>query len=130
MGKSKKVKFTLEYMIRSTPLALYNFLTTATGLSQWFAEDVDNEENTFYFTWGKQTDIAEMISTEDDDFIRYRWDYQDEDEYFEFRIEKGDITDDTVLFITDIVDEGDVESQKQLWDAQIKSLSKRIGAAW
>ncbi|MBK8488060.1 MAG: ATPase [Chitinophagales bacterium] len=129
MGKSKKVKFTLEYMIRSTPLALYNFLTTATGLSQWFAEDVDNEENTFYFTWGKQTDIAEMISTEDDDFIRYRWDYQDEDEYFEFRIEKGDITDDTVLFITDIVDEGDVESQKQLWDAQIKSLSKRIGAA-
>ncbi|MBK7110722.1 MAG: ATPase [Bacteroidetes bacterium] len=116
-------------MIRSTPLALYNFLTTATGLSQWFAEDVDNEENTFYFTWGKQTDIAEMISTEDDDFISYRWDYQDEDEYFEFRIEKGDITDDTVLFITDIVDEGDVESQKQLWDAQIKSLSKRIGAA-
>lgn len=129
MGKNKKVKFTLEYMIRSTPLALYNFLTTATGLSQWFAEDVDNEENTFYFTWGKQTDIAEMISTEDDDFIRYRWDYQDEDEYFEFRIEKGDITDDTVLFITDIVDEADVESQKQLWDAQIKSLSKRIGAA-
>ncbi|HET8962626.1 MAG TPA: START-like domain-containing protein [Chitinophagales bacterium] len=129
MGKNKKVKFTLEYMIRSTPLALYNFLTTATGLSQWFAEDVDNEENIFYFTWGKQTDIAEMISTEDDDFIRYRWDYQDEDEYFEFRIEKGDITDDTVLFITDIVDEGDVESQKQLWDAQIKSLSKRIGAA-
>lgn len=129
MGKNKKVKFTLEYMIRSTPLALYNFLTTATGLSQWFAEEVDNEENIFYFTWGKQTDIAELISTEDDDFIRFRWDYQDEDEYFEFRIEKGDITEDTVLYITDIVDESDVESQKQLWDAQIKSLSKRIGAA-
>ncbi len=129
MGKSKKVKFTLEYIIRSTPLVLYNFLTTATGLSQWFAESVDNEDNTFYFTWGKQTDIAELISTEDDDFIRYRWDYQDEDEYFEFRIEKGDITEDTVLYITDIVDESDVESQKQLWDAQIKNLTKRIGAA-
>lgn len=125
----KKVKFTLEYIIRSTPLALYNFLTTATGLSQWFADEVDNEETTYYFTWGRQTDVAELISTDDDDFIRYRWDYQDDDEYFEFRIEKGDITEDTVLYITDIVDEKDVESQKQLWDAQIKSLTKRIGAA-
>ncbi|MFN3939671.1 MAG: START-like domain-containing protein [Chitinophagales bacterium] len=126
---AKRVKFTLEYIIRSSPLVLYNFLTTSIGLSQWFADNVDNEDNTYYFTWGKQTDVAELISTEDDEFIRYRWDYQDDTEYFEFRIEKGEITEDTILYITDFADEKDVESQKQLWDAQIKNLSKRIGAA-
>ncbi|MBK7819327.1 MAG: hypothetical protein IPJ60_18675 [Sphingobacteriaceae bacterium] len=29
-----------------------------------------------------ETDSADRISTDDDDFIRFRWDWQDEDEYF------------------------------------------------
>jgi uncharacterized protein YndB with AHSA1/START domain len=127
MGKQKK--YTLEYVIRSSPLVLYNFLTSPTGLQQWFADAVDNDGTTYYFTWGLSTETAELISTDDDDFIRYRWDYYDDDKYFEFRIEKGEITEDTILYITDFAEERDLESQKQLWDVQIKNLIKRIGAS-
>ncbi|MBC8047337.1 MAG: ATPase [Fimbriimonadaceae bacterium] len=127
MGKTKQ--FTLEYMIRSSPLVLYNFLISPTGLQQWFADEVDNEGNTYFFTWNGSMETAELISTEDDDFIRYRWDYYDKDQYFEFRIDKTEVTDDTILYITDFADEKEMESQKQLWDTQIKNLIRRIGAS-
>ena len=117
---SKSEKFTLEFIIRSSAKVLYDFLITPTGLSQWFADQVDNEGNTYFFTWDSVEDQAELISTDDDDFIRFQWDYQDEDEYFEFRIEKGEITGDTILYVTDFADPSEVESQKQLWQSQIK----------
>jgi uncharacterized protein YndB with AHSA1/START domain len=127
MGKS--IKYTLEYIVRSSPNVLYNFLITPTGLSQWFADEVDNEGNTFYFSWNGVEEEAELISTDDDEYIRFRWSYYEEDEYFEFRIEKSEITGDTILYITDFAEEKEVESQKQLWDSQIKNLIKRIGAS-
>lgn len=126
---SKKKQFTIEYIIKSSPLVLYNCLITATGLQQWFADTVDNDGNTFYFTWNGETEIAELISTEEDDYIRFRWEYQDEDEYFEFRIDKTEITNDTILFVTDFADEREVDAQRRLWDAQIHNLIKRIGAS-
>ncbi|HNW00194.1 MAG TPA: START-like domain-containing protein, partial [Chitinophagales bacterium] len=112
----------------SSPLVLYNCLTTATGLQQWFADIVDNDGNTFYFTWNNDTETAELISTEEDDFIRFRWDWQDEGEYFEFRIDKTEITNDTILYITDFAEDRELDAQKRLWDAQIQNLIKRIGA--
>ncbi|MEZ5013847.1 MAG: START-like domain-containing protein [Chitinophagales bacterium] len=126
---TKKKMFTLEYIIKSSPLVLYNCLTTATGLQQWFADTVDNDGNTFFFTWNGDTDSAVMISTEEDDYIRFRWDYQDNDEYFEFRIDKTEITNDTILYVTDFADESEVDAQKRLWDTQIHNLIKRIGAS-
>lgn len=129
MAKSKTKKYTLEYIIRSSPLILYDFLTTATGLQQWFADEVDNEGNQFSFTWRGETENAELISTEDDDFIRYRWDWQEPDEYFEFRIDKSEITNDTILYVSDFAEERDLDNSKRLWDAQIHNLIKRIGAS-
>ncbi|MBK7035151.1 MAG: ATPase [Chitinophagales bacterium] len=125
---SKKKKFTIEYIIKSSPLVLYNCLTTPTGLQQWFADTVDNDGNTFFFTWQGETDSADLISTDDDDFIRFRWDWQDEDEYFEFRIDKTEVTNDTILFVTDFADDNEMDAQKRLWDAQIHNLMVRIGA--
>jgi uncharacterized protein YndB with AHSA1/START domain len=129
MPKSKTKKFTLEYLIRSSPLILYDFLTTATGLQQWFADEVDNEGNEFSFTWRGETERAELISTEDDDYIRYRWDWQSPEEYFEFKIDKSEITNDTILYVSDFAEERDMENAKRLWDAQIHNLIKRIGAS-
>lgn len=129
MAKSKTKKYTLEYIIRSSPIILYDFLTTATGLQQWFADEVDNEGKVFSFTWQGETETAEMISNEDDEYIRYRWDWQEKDEFFEFRIDKTEITNDTILYVSDFAEERDMDNSKRLWDAQIQNLMKRIGAS-
>ena len=59
--------------------------------------------------------------------MRYRWDYQAKDEYFEFSIKKSDISQDTILTITDFADPKEMKDQQLLWDSQIKSLKKHIG---
>ena len=101
----------------SAPRPVYStiFLITPTGLSQWFADNVDNEGNTYFFTWNGVEEEAELLTTDDDDSIRFRWDYYDDDEFFEFRIEQGEITGDTILYITDFAEPNEVDSQKALW---------------
>ena len=125
---AKKVLYTVEYSLRSSPAILYNFLTTPSGLSQWFAEHVDINGDEINFTWDGSVDTAYIVEKDEDSFVRYRWDYQDEDQYFEFRITKSEITDDTILTVTDFCDDYEVEDQRQLWDRQITILKRQIGA--
>ena len=49
------------------------------------------------------------------------------DEYFEFRIEKTEITNQTILVIKDFAEKKEIKDQTQLWDYQIKELFHRLG---
>ncbi|GIV32994.1 MAG: hypothetical protein KatS3mg031_0529 [Chitinophagales bacterium] len=126
-SKSGNLMFQLEYTIRSSPSILYDFLTTPSGLAQWFADKVDFNEPHCTFEWDGSVEHATIIDSIEDEYVRYRWDYSDEDEYFEFRITRNEITGDTVLTITDFAPESEIESQKLLWDSQIKTLIHQIG---
>lgn len=123
-----KEKFTLEYPIRCSPAILYEFLSTANGLQEWFADKVDSKDTTFYFTWNGATDEAEQLESEENEFVRYRWDYYGPDEYFEFRITRSHVTNETILQIIDFADKFDINDQKQLWDTQVVDLKHRIGS--
>ena len=120
--------FTLEYPVRCSPAILYEFLATPNGLQEWFAEKVDQREDTFYFTWNGATDEAERVEASENDRVRYRWDYYDQDEYFEFKIDQSTVTNETILLITDFADKSDMKDQQQLWDTQVQELKHRIGS--
>lgn len=125
MAGNKKIE--IEYTIRSSPAILYNFLTTASGLAQWFADTVDIETGVCTFGWNGSEDTAHVVEESENEFIRYQWDYSDEDEYFEFRISKSEVTGDTILTITDFVHESEVDGQMRLWDSQVKMLTQQVG---
>jgi hypothetical protein len=127
--KKKKIIYTLEYPIRSSPTILYEFLASAVGLQEWFADKVDQRDKQFYFTWNGATDEAEQIEAFENNYVRYRWDYYDDEEFFEFRIEQSPITNETILRITDFADKVDLDSAQQLWNQQVNNLKHRIGAA-
>jgi uncharacterized protein YndB with AHSA1/START domain len=124
---SKKQLFTLEYPLRCSPSILYDFLSTPAGLQEWFADKVDERENTFSFSWNGSTDKAEMLESEQDKFIRFHWSYAPKDEFFEFRIEKSEVTNQTILIIKDFADKKDIKDQTQLWSSQVKDLFHRLG---
>lgn len=126
--KSKKSMFTVEFPVRCSPAILYEFLSTPTGLQEWFAEKVDQKENTFFFSWNNSTDEADRVSFEENEFVRYRWDYYDDEEYFEFRIAQSPVTNETILQITDFADKIDIKDQQQLWNTQVNDLKHRIGS--
>lgn len=124
---SKKQQFTLEYPVRCSPSILFEFLSTPAGLQEWFADKVDERDSVFSFSWNGATDRAEVLETEDEKFIRFHWLHAPKDEYFEFRIEKSEVTNQTILVIRDFADKGEVKDQSQLWDYQVKDLFHRLG---
>ena len=70
---SKKQLFTLEFPVRCSPTILFEFLSTASGLQEWFADRVDEWENVFSFSWnGGTPDKAEILAQAENKFIRFR----------------------------------------------------------
>jgi len=124
----KKVMYSVEFPLRCSPPILYEFLATPVGLQEWFADKVDQRENTFFFTWNGSTDAAEILEHIDNEFIRYRWDHYSQDEFFEFSIEQSQVTNETILRITDFADKGDLKDQERLWSSQVSNLKQRIGS--
>jgi uncharacterized protein YndB with AHSA1/START domain len=124
---SKRIKYNLEFPIRCSTSILFQFLSTPSGLGEWFAESVKQKENTFVFHWKGSDEIAEMIAAEEDEYVVFKWDWMEKDEYFEFRIEKSPITNETILTITDFAESNDMKDQEQLWQAQIHELMHRLG---
>lgn len=122
-----RVAYTLEFPIRCSPAILFEFLATPTGLQEWFADKVDQRENRFYFYWNGSVDTAEQIDSILNAVVRYRWDYYDDDEFFEFRIEQSPVTNMTILRITDFADRSDLKDQERLWETQVGDLKHRLG---
>lgn len=124
---SKKQQYTLEYPVRCSPSILYEFLSTPAGLQEWFAEKVDERDNVFSFSWNGSTDKAEVLESEENRFIKFHWTHTPKEEYFEFRIERSEVTNLTILVINDFAEKKDVKDSTQLWGYQVKELFHRLG---
>jgi hypothetical protein len=122
-----KQLYTLEYPVRCSPTILYDFLTSPAGLGEWFADKVDERDDVYYFGWSGTYEKADLVEKEHDKFIRYHWQSSPKEEYFEFRIDKSEITNQTILIISDFAEKKDIKDQTNLWDHQVKELFHRIG---
>ncbi len=125
---SKKQLFTLEYPVRCSPTILFEFLSTASGLQEWFADKVDERDNTFSFFWNGSEERADIVETDEESYIRFHWQHAPAEEYFEFRIEKSEVSNQTILIIKDFAEKKDIKDQSQLWNYQVKDLLHRIGS--
>jgi len=124
---SKKQLFSIEYPVRCSPSILYEFLSTSSGLQEWFAEKVDDQDGVFYFSWNGSEETAEVVDKEEDKFIRFHWSHAPKDEYFEFSIEKSEVSNQTILVIKDFAEKREIKDQSMLWDHQVKDLFHRLG---
>jgi uncharacterized protein YndB with AHSA1/START domain len=122
-----KQLFTLEYPVRCSPSILFEFLSTPAGLQEWFADKVDERDQVFSFTWNGTTDRAQVLESELDKSIRFHWLHAPKNEYFEFRIEKAEVSNQTILQIRDFAEKREIPDQKRLWDFQVNDLLHRLG---
>ena len=121
-------KYELEFQIRSSVNILFNCLSTPSGLSEWFADDVNCTKNTYTFIWDNSEQEAELITVSNNYFIKFRWLDYPENTFFEFRIEVDEITNDVVLKVTDFAESDEVQEGKDLWTSQIHTLMKHLGS--
>ncbi len=122
-----KQLYTLEYSVRCSPSILFEFLSTPAGLQEWFADKVDERDQVFSFTWSGSTDRAQVLESELDKSIKFHWLHAPKSEYFEFRIEKAEVSNQTILQIRDFAEKKDIADQKRLWDFQVNDLKHRLG---
>ena len=128
----EKIKFELEFPIHSSPQLLYQYISTPSGLSEWFADNVNSRGELFTFIWNDSEEKAKLLSKKSGERIKFRWltdDEEGESYYFEIRIQVDEITKDVSIIITDFIDEDEVEEAKMLWENQISDLKQVLGSA-
>ena len=123
-----KQLYTLEFPVRCSPTILYEFLSSPAGLGEWFADKVDEKDGVFYFGWSGSTEAADVVEKEQDKMIRFHWESAPDTEYFEFSIDKSEITNQTILIIKDFAEKKEIKDQSMLWDHQVKELFHRLGS--
>ena len=122
-------KYDLEYVFHASQKVLFERLSTSSGLSEWFADDVNQKDNIFTFEWDGSKQEAKMILKRENQLVRFHWlDSDDENSYFEFRFEVDALTNDLSLIITDFADEDEIDENMELWDSQISELKHLLGA--
>ena len=125
---AEKKMYQIEYTFNTSPKVLYYRLSTPSGLSEWFADDVNLHDGVLTFIWNDSEEQAEILSKKDNHFIKYRWlEDENEDTYFEFRIVTDELTGDVALHITDFIEEEEQEDSIELWNSQIGNLKHSLG---
>ncbi|MBF6609161.1 MAG: SRPBCC domain-containing protein [Flavobacterium sp.] len=126
-----KVRYEMEFQVNSSPQLLYQYISTPSGLSEWFADNVNSRGEYFTFIWNDSEERARLTSKKSGEKVKFRWiDEKDKDTdfYFELRIIEDEITKDVSLMVIDFADEEEVEEAKLLWENQVADLKHVIGS--
>ncbi len=127
---SDRIKFEMEFPIKVSQKLLFQYISTPSGLSEWFADNVNSRGEIFIFIWNESEESAKLIRKINNEKIQFQWlDDEETDYYFELRIQFDEITKDVSLIVTDFAeDEDEVEESKLLWTNQISDLKKVLGS--
>ena len=123
-----KTKFQLEFVIQSSPQLLYQYLSTPSGLSEWFADNVNSRGEKFTFIWDGSEEEAKLLKRKSEEFVKFAWEDSEDGVFFEMKIIVDEITKDVSLFITDFADEDEVDEAKMLWTNQVMDLKQVLGS--
>lgn len=123
-----RVKFETEYPLRTTAKVLYKRLSTASGLAEWFADNVKQDGDIFTFVWEGSEQKAKQIEKEKFEKVTFQWvDEHKEDTFFTFALNTDEITNSLALIVTDFAEEDEVDEEIELWDKQISVLKRKLG---
>lgn len=126
---SEKLKFTIEYEIRSSSKILYNFISEPNGLAQWFSDDVRVKDHVYNFIWDDgEEQKAKLLSFKENKFVKFHWVDDEPYTFFELEILRGELTNDVALVITDFAAKENLKDRQMIWNSQIDVLLSVIGA--
>ena len=129
---SDKKSFSIEYDFHASKQMLFQYLSTPSGLGEWFADNVNSRGENFTFIWDDSEENAKLIQKKNNERARFQREEDEEEDnpyYFEFKIQVDDITNDVSLIVTDFAEEDEMEEAKMLWNNLISSLKQILGSS-
>lgn len=128
---SDKVRYEIEFPINSSPQLLYQYISTPSGLQEWFAKTVNSRGEFFTFEWDDTEENARLSSKKTGEKVKFKWiddNKNDTEYYFELRILEDEITKDVSLMVVDFAEDDELEESKLLWENQVSDLKHVIGS--
>jgi len=126
-----KIRYEIEFPINSSPQLLYQYISTPSGLSEWFADNVNSRGEFFTFIWDDSEEKARLCSKKSGEKVRFKWvddNNKDTDYFFELNILVDEITKDVSLMVTDFAFKDEVSEATLLWENQVSDLKHVIGS--
>jgi|TARA_B100001057_G_scaffold486390_1_gene567504 uncharacterized protein YndB with AHSA1/START domain len=129
-----KQKFVGEYQINASRKMLFPYLSTATGLCQWFADDVNinNIDKTMIFILDGEERIAVIDSIKNNRYVKFRFLNEEEkpkeNDTLEFRLEINELTQSVFVRVEEFTSTDDLEESYQIWENLLSQLKEIIGA--
>lgn len=129
----EKNKFMIEYELRSSPKVLFPYISTPSGLEQWFAEKVTTmPDNRFDFQWDGESHYAKLVSVRLNKSVKFEFEGTSDNDHdnnsIELRLEVSDLTQSTYLRILDYSSVSDEQELTFLWNGLIESLKEIVGS--
>jgi uncharacterized protein YndB with AHSA1/START domain len=133
MASTTKTLYTKDFEVHASIKMLYPYIQTASGLSEWFADDVNiSPEKVFTFEWDHEEHKAMMAAHRANHFVRFEYlpeSQEDEKDpsYFELRLELNELTQTTFLKVIDYSNFDDLKELDDLWGGLIDNLRSVVG---
>lgn len=128
---AEKEKYEMEYLLKTSIKVLDNMISTPSGLSEWFADDVNIKDDIYTFIWDGSEEEARLLSKKTNSKVKWQWIEDEEDDlstYFEMRYDVDPMTKAVILIVTDFAEPDEQEEASRLWDQQITTLKRLLGA--
>lgn len=127
----EREKYEMDFLLKTSIKSLDNMVSTPSGLSEWFADDVNIKDDIYTFIWDGSEEEARLITKKNNSKVRWQW-IEDEEEgldtYFELRYEIDPMTKSVILTLTSFAEPDEVEESRFLWEGQINQLKRKLGA--
>ena len=128
-----KSRFVAEFPINASPKILYPYLSTASGLSQWFCDDVRYiEGQRLNFIWDQENHYAEISGQRLNRAVRFvflddqRQPLADAN-FLEFSLDSSQVTDEVYLRVVDYSPTHDASEQHEMWEGLVGKLREQVG---
>lgn len=127
----EREKYEMDFLLKTSIKSLDNMVSTPSGLSEWFADDVNIKDDVYTFIWDGSEEKARLITKKNNAKVRWQWLEDEEqglDTYFELRYEIDPMTKSVVLTLTSFAEPDEVEESRFLWEGQLGQLKRKLGA--
>ena len=131
-------QYTAEFEFKASRKMLFPYINTASGLSQWFADDVIVDEDKIYtFSWDEEQAQARLAAQRLNKFVKFEFlnnpteapgtDNASDNPVVEMRLEENDLTGTVFLNINDSVTADNEEEFRVFWNQMADSLREIVG---
>jgi len=128
-----KNKFVADYQINASKKILSQYISTASGLEEWFADEVKiNKDKVFIFDFDNDEHHAKIASIRNNSHVKFEFfdptnPEEKDHSYIEFKLEENELTQTLFLKIIDYSDGYDDEELEAIWEGLVGKLKEIVG---